>query len=49
MPTEHPGEKSPKMPAKEKNVFKMAAIATDSPFYRHDFLANAPRLHLWNI
>ena len=28
MPIKHPGEKSPKIPAEEKSVFKMAA--TDS-------------------
>ena len=29
MPTKHPGEKSPKIPAEEIFLFKMAAIATD--------------------
>ena len=30
MPTKHPGEMSPKIPAEEKFLFKVAAIATDS-------------------
>ena len=29
MTTKHPGEKSPKIPAEEFFLFKMAAIATD--------------------
>ena len=30
MPTKHPGEKSPKIPAEETFLFKMADIAADS-------------------